>query len=458
MGLTTTQSCEVDAATGADTNGGWFDPASAGHDLTYGAFQAVIAFTDIQMDGSSNVTFTSAGNPVQTTWVGNWMRIPAGVTGFTAGLYKISSVTAGSPNKAVLNTSPASTSTLQTNGTIKLGGSLLTVDQALTDGNSHQPNIWIKYNASVYLINSGYNLSGGGLSIGGYTTTRNDRSTRPTIRHSTTSITTFTSTTFQGNSLFNVILDGNNQAGSRGFSCGISLCKIYDVKFMNFVNEAIAGNNGGQPFGATVLINCEFTGCSSSVTTVDGNYGMYFYACTMHGNTNNGARGNGALFNNCAFYGNNIGYASNGNGGLILNCVAYNNTQYGFGGTGVYDPLVVINCVSTSNGTYGYTGIASTPHDAILFYNCAGFGNSTALFNDPTNTNSINGTITLTADPFSSASTGDFSLNANAGGGTSLKNAGFPATFAGTITTTYQDVGIAQHNAAGGGAASIGYA
>lgn len=456
--LNSAQSGEVDSATGNDTNGGWFDTTSAGHDLTYGAFQTVIGFTDIQMDGSSNVTFTSAGNPIQTTWVGNWMRIPGAIPGFTAGLYRIVSVTAGSPNKAVLNTSPAATGATQGAGTIKLGGSLLTIGQAITDATAGAGVnfIWLKYNGGVYAISSGWSSTNSN-GVQGYTTTRGDRSTRPTIQHSTTNITTFSMTTFQGNEVYNLIIDGNNQLGSAGISCGEADTKIDGVKLMRLKNGGIIGNYGSQPFGPTIITNCEITGCSS-VVPVSGNFGMSFYACSIHDNTSGGCAVNGASFSNCVAYNNtggSGGFVSNSFGGLMVDCVAYNNHLYGFSASSSYESFVCVNCVAVNNSTFGF-GMAAASNNGSLLYNSAGFGNGSGLYENQNTQNTYN-PITLTADPFTSAATADFSLNSNAGGGTTLKNAGFPSTYPGTITSTYQDVGMAQHNASGGGAVALGY-
>lgn len=54
------------------------------------------------------------------------------------------------------------------------------------------------------------------------------------------------------------------------------------------------------------------------------------------------------------------------------------------------------------------------------------------------------GFISLSADPFTNASGGDFSLNNNGGGGASLR--GLSLAFPTTISTTaYPDVGAVQH-------------
>ncbi len=53
--------------------------------------------------------------------------------------------------------------------------------------------------------------------------------------------------------------------------------------------------------------------------------------------------------------------------------------------------------------------------------------------------------ITLTADPFTNAASGDFSLNHTVGGGLACRRAGFPGVFPGGTTTGYSDIGAVQN-------------
>jgi hypothetical protein len=66
------------------------------------------------------------------------------------------------------------------------------------------------------------------------------------------------------------------------------------------------------------------------------------------------------------------------------------------------------------------------------------------------------GDVDLTADPFTNAAGGDFSLNNTAGGGALLRATGYPGVFPGGTTTGYLDIGAAQHQlGSGSGAASL---
>jgi len=62
------------------------------------------------------------------------------------------------------------------------------------------------------------------------------------------------------------------------------------------------------------------------------------------------------------------------------------------------------------------------------------------------------GDVSLTANPFTSAGTGDYSLNSTAGGGAACKGAGFPGVFPGGLSTGHADIGAVQS----GGGGSVG--
>jgi hypothetical protein len=61
------------------------------------------------------------------------------------------------------------------------------------------------------------------------------------------------------------------------------------------------------------------------------------------------------------------------------------------------------------------------------------------------------GDVSLSADPFTNAAVGDFSLNSTAGGGAACKAAGYPGTFPNGTTVGFLDIGAVQNNGGGGG-------
>lgn len=130
---------------------------------------------------------------------------------------------------------------------------------------------------------------------------------------------------------------------------------------------------------------------------------------------------------NCLFYGNgaagmkcNLGSSRDY---TIQGCVFYDNAGDGIGkgnSSDWSDMSTVENNIFVSNGGYGINRINVAPWvaDSNAYYDNAS-GN--------TNLSNLNGSndITLTADPFVSASTGDFNLNADSGGGATLRATNF---------------------------------
>jgi len=125
--------------------------------------------------------------------------------------------------------------------------------------------------------------------------------------------------------------------------------------------------------------------------------------------------------------------------------VAYNSTGDGFDRYYYLQfDVFFINCISYESGAYGFD-IESRPASGLIFH-CAGGSNTSGTVVNATDANWQNQEfITLTADPFTNAAAGDFSLNNVAGGGALLRGLGFPGVFPGGLTTGYLDVGAVQH-------------
>jgi hypothetical protein len=104
--------------------------------------------------------------------------------------------------------------------------------------------------------------------------------------------------------------------------------------------------------------------------------------------------------------------------------IYYNNTSDGVSYSG-NDPFTLTNNVFVSNGAYGVDAGASPSESMFFIDRNAFYGNGTADFNGSLSqhTNSI----TLTADPFVDAagSPPDFNLNADAGGGATLRSTNY---------------------------------
>ena len=112
--------------------------------------------------------------------------------------------------------------------------------------------------------------------------------------------------------------------------------------------------------------------------------------------------------------------ANNTSDGVYVNaCNHVNNIFYANGGSGIRSFYItpVIGCIFYSNSGYGIQYTVGQPQ-LSLSSNAFGANSlgATSIPN-PYETN----TITLTSDPFVSASTGDFRINADAGGGALLR-------------------------------------
>jgi len=134
-------------------------------------------------------------------------------------------------------------------------------------------------------------------------------------------------------------------------------------------------------------------------------------------------------------------------------CVMYGNTLDGTNMT--YNMGSILGCIFVSNGGYGLnmgTGAAYSPVQADAFVNYNAFYNNTSGARN--NISAGANDVTLTGDPFVSASGNNFALNATAGAGAACRNAGFPGVS--PFGTGYQDIGALRHQdpAAGGGETS----
>jgi hypothetical protein len=102
---------------------------------------------------------------------------------------------------------------------------------------------------------------------------------------------------------------------------------------------------------------------------------------------------------------------------------------HGNAGDGIYvdgenqeeNTWLVCNNLITSNGGYGINAQTTWHEQGIFDYN-AYYNNTSGLRNNLT---AGPNDVTLTADPYTSESTDDYTLNATAGGGAACKDAGY---------------------------------
>lgn len=207
----------------------------------------------------------------------------------------------------------------------------------------------------------------------------------------------------------NIIIDGDNKSLVNGFNingnytiaygCTAKNCKYgYHVYGDNYLYKCLANNNS-----------------SSGFKTESG----YFFWCVARNNSGDGfySSKNYESFENCVSYSNGgWGFTGNYNslGQFIRQCIAYGNSSGGFNNSGWSNGRMYLydSCIAYGNTGYGFVGDGTN-----LCINCAAGSNTSGGFSA---IGIQNNSITLTADPFNSASTGDFNLNTTAGGGALL--------------------------------------
>lgn len=278
----------------------------------------------------------------------------------------------------------------------------------------------------------------------GYGTVRGD-GTRPTIQ-SDNVITTFTLIRLTANDwMENLILNGRSSTSSRGVlvaSGGTGY--IYNCKGLNFTNSAFVAA-GSVP---VTVEHCEATTCS----TVQAFLGVSCKRCYSHDNTAGGFSDNSTA--QCCFEfnisANNTGSSSDGFNIAGTSCYVNNNTAYGNGRDGFRitpgsGPQILADNLAT--GSIAGWGInQGSAGEQLILRNNATFGNFLGGINTANIVYPGSGNITLTADPFTNAAGGDFSLNATAGGGASCRAAGIPGAFPGlSATVGWLDIGAVQH-------------
>jgi hypothetical protein len=99
-------------------------------------------------------------------------------------------------------------------------------------------------------------------------------------------------------------------------------------------------------------------------------------------------------------------------------------------------------------------GFEAAAGSANLLINCAGGGNAADYDAADFPADSVEGFVTLTADPFTDAANGDFTLNSTAGGGAELRGAGWPSALPGLSGTSHPDIGAYQSQVGGGSGGS----
>lgn len=453
--------------TGNDTNGGGFKFGAAGTDMSLFGNKNLGSCTDCQ-SATVNISTTDAATTTTTTLTSATANFSAAIVGnviylaIGGGSCNSGTVTAGwrevtaytNATTITLDATPAGSGDTCTGVTMNIGGALLS--PAIAAANKVAGNdVFIK--AGTYSITSastnvagGAVLDGGGTSTNtsiwaGYSTNRvvNNTDTKPLLQASG-AIDTFV--LLQMNATYATVSNISVDCASKAATTGIYFLGSYTrgvrIKAANCTSY---GLRLGQSSGYGWCFLCEATGNS-------GTAGIYLMTatqcigCESYANTTHGFQlGATAGCVGCLSYGNtgasSDGFNSSSIGYRCVGCTAYGNERRGFDLNGSQG-VILVNSVAEASGVGFYAASSMT---GAYLVNCAGYNNAGGDYNASYVTNVLNFQAVTAGSPFTSAPTGDFSLNSTASRGALLRAAGFPGIFPAGTTTGYVDIGVAQH-------------
>ena len=436
MAFASTTNWEV-RTTGSDSNGGGFDVSSSGTDYSQQDTPQV-TYTDLVIDATTNTKCTSAAFPFVAADVGNIINITSG-TGFSVQRVQVVSVTS---NVATCDKSLGTLSS--TGGHGKLGGGLLTPGTAVSVMTS-QNIAWIQagtYTITTQMVTNAFSI------FNGYQTVHGDHTgTRPLL------------TCSNGSNFFNM--------GSGGW---------FSYDNINF--QSTGGSRGNAVYGVSVnslaVSNCTIDGASTGVSTAGPTFvtNCEIKNCTTSGISNS----NPVMVDNCYIHSCVIGIASAVGGAMAgdigRSIITGNTTGITVSGGGNSTFLKVHDCTVTGQSGDGITITGGAPLFLHLvsniIYNNGGWGVNGASSKVFMGANQNNGygsntsgnrsgfaagpnDFAITAGPFTNSGSGDYSLNATAGGGVACKLAGYPGAFPGGTSTGFLDAGAVQTSGGGGG-------
>jgi len=439
---------------GDDTNGGGFVDGATGTDYSQ-QDAAQVTYTDLVIGSTGNENkLTSAGNPFTAAHVGNIINITGGAS-FTTGRYQVVSVAAGVATMDRLVGGAGATG-----GTGKLGGAFATVGMGLSVCNIGGMRCYVQ--AGTYQIASAIDFPGiGGDGLGriiGFTSTHGDggRATIQTNADNMTMCTWGSGNDGAGYVWENVVFDGNDRTGSKGFDFESNRC---GVTFYNCIFKRFAGDYCCKVEDTAVtLCNCEvrdnvFASGASSCLYVPPNElgGMYIVHQSYFTGNESGAACISVnlgriVVTNSVFYDNADGMnvIECAGIGMVRNNVMHSNDGAGvaIGDGGDLYCGISENNIFTDN-VVGIYGAALNDATVMTIRNNAYYDNT----NDVVGFTDVD-PITLTGLPYVSVPS-DFALNSTAGAGVACQAAGTPGTIGLTavVATGYPDVGAVQKDA-----------
>lgn len=451
-------------------NGGGFVTGSGGTDYSLqDSAQLSVA------DGSSSSTtnLNSATGGFTAAMVGNVLCISGGT--LTAGRYRITAYvdTNNVTLDRALNTGSGST--------VNVGGALSTPEDAdpaatyagYVAGNTIYIASGTYTKTSTRTLTVDGDLTGGEVTFIGYPAggSRSDidivESDMPVFTSATNSVVILTTDAVNRTRFRNIKC--THTAATRGVGFGNSANTSAGIIYENCIADGCSiGFYPGSGNNVTFALysRCLAKNCVSAGFYLNASPTCRYEYCVATGTTAGPGFGFGSgNAINVSYYrcisSNNKGNAGNGWSDLSTtsniaamvnfdNCLAYGNVAHGwqyFFTTGGYRNASYNNCMAVANSGFGVrigsTGLMDGKFPRVR--NFAYFNNTSGNYSGFKDGDNI---INLLTDPFTLASTGNFTLNTNISGGRYLKGSGYPSEIGpkSSITTNFDDVGVAQHS------------
>jgi hypothetical protein len=461
MAVSANTAWEVRPVTGSDINGGGFVAGATGTDWSQ---QTNPQYNVVDGVTAGTTTITSGTANFGTDVVGNIMYVTGGTGNVVAAWYQITV-----RNSATSITVDRSTGlTTGTGVTLRIGGALRTITQAATNYVASN-KIFVKAEGAItttasftFATSTTPTNAAPAAKVIGYTSARNDKGIVSIVLSTSSGLTGLNAT---GTGVW--FDNFNVNCSSLATSVGITLnayCRARNCKVSNFINTGINMTSSDASCS-----DCEVTGGTSGGgrAILLGGTANTCMNCYVHDNVCAGIRvasARGRVIGNLVT--NNTGSPTDGiqiadtDNTLIIGNTVYGSGQDGinYGSTDTGIGTIIKNNILANNGRYGlnFSIGAGTSADRGWDGN-AYYSNTTANRNnvDDTTTNTINGVspytntldIVITAGtPFTSASTGDFTLNNIVNQGTAIRGHGIPGSMPGLTQTGFPDMGVFQHS------------
>lgn len=424
MSLGAATAFEVRAA-GSDVNGGGFDSALGGVDYSQqNAAQFSHAASVSAAGGSTSVSDTTSAG-----WLANMVGSIVFITGggATTGWYEIMTITSISGN-ATFTVDRALNAGAVAGASITLGGAMATLPAAINIA-AFSNRVWVK--SGTYTNVNSLAAVASNIVVTGYNAARGDNpsgNNRPLIKAGAIS-QLLCSLGAQTNCRVEFLRFDTNSFAT--VTC------VNSTGLRNTIRNCSAvGTGSGTGFtSVSTMVSCDATNLATGFSGV----AAFCFGCDAVGCTN-GFTGANCVF--CVASGGSVGYGPSTNA-FYMGCIAYGTSSSGFVLTTVQNSAA--NCIAMNCAAFGFQAI----NNAVLI-NCAGFNNTSGNTSLTTGA-TTDGFITLTVDPFINAAGGNFALNNTTGGGAMLRALGLPGSLPGIATTSFLDVGAAQHQDSGGG-------